>query len=629
MKYPVIEQSSINDCGPASLYMLINYYGTYISLNEIKNKLKINSNGTSMYDLKESAVSLGFKSNCYKTNIDYLNKNKIYPFIAHTIIEDYYHYQVVYKINEKYILVADPSDGMIKKYTYSSFNKIFTGNILILEKKLNYIKKSKEFSIKQFINKKEILKLFIYSFILLFIELIVSTSIYILIKNIHLQTILIFTLLIILKKVINHLKNIKASKLLVSIEKKLKEYYWMSIFKLPLSSTIEKEEVELTLERIDEVTNFYLNYILSLLFDIPIIILLFILLFINKLYLIIFILVIKNIYFYFLILKDKNNIKKIETSFMKVKHFENDIIYNIDVINETHNVPSKYMKDKYKNYFNEKRKCLNISNKITENFELVNDLFNLISITIIIFLYNQNIELIILIYQLLNILDTSTLTLINNIINKNKINLYIEKLILSKKRRKEKHQESIIIHNGYFNEFIKLKKINVTLFKGDSLLLYGDSGSGKTTLTKIIRGIYEMKGYKSINPDDICYINSKPYIIGTNLNDNLCADKDILSICKCEKLTNKNINTLSSGEKQKLTLAKTLTCNFNILILDEALNQIEEEEEKEIIKEVKKYLKDKIIIVITHRKNLESLFSNIAFIKGGKLKYMKRRKRYD
>ena len=67
-------------------------------------------------------------------------------------------------------------------------------------------------------------------------------------------------------------------------------------------------------------------------------------------------------------------------------------------------------------------------------------------------------------------------------------------------------------------------------------------------------------------------------------------------------VSSENFN-LSGGEKERILLARALIRNTPILILDEALSQLEEKEEERIITELKENYQDKTIIYITHRNN--------------------------
>ena len=59
---------------------------------------------------------------------------------------------------------------------------------------------------------------------------------------------------------------------------------------------------------------------------------------------------------------------------------------------------------------------------------------------------------------------------------------------------------------------------------------------------------------------------------------------------------------ISGGEKQRIILARALLNNFNVLLLDEALSEVDLELELNIINNIKKYFKNKTILYISHKK---------------------------
>ena len=72
---------------------------------------------------------------------------------------------------------------------------------------------------------------------------------------------------------------------------------------------------------------------------------------------------------------------------------------------------------------------------------------------------------------------------------------------------------------------------------------------------------------------------------------------------------------ISGGEKQRIILARALMNDFKILILDEALSEVDYILEKKIINNIHANFKEKTIIYITH-KNHDKLFDRIINIGG-------------
>ena len=168
---------------------------------------------------------------------------------------------------------------------------------------------------------------------------------------------------------------------------------------------------------------------------------------------------------------------------------------------------------------------------------------------------------------------------------------------------------------------------------GEKILVTGKSGSGKSTLFRILmRYILIDYGVVSINNIDInhyhlesirsniTYVNNNEYLFNDTLINNICMYKDYdleeinklkdicLINCDLDKMIEENGFNFSSGEKQRVVLARALFRNSNIYIFDEALNQIDIYREKKILTNIFKYYKDKTIIIISHRNNNKNLF---------------------
>nr|AGH24369.1 ABC transporter ATP-binding subunit [Reclinomonas americana ATCC 50283] len=157
--------------------------------------------------------------------------------------------------------------------------------------------------------------------------------------------------------------------------------------------------------------------------------------------------------------------------------------------------------------------------------------------------------------------------------------------------------QSIQIHNltGIRSNKIIFKNINLTLNKGNFLIIQGPNGSGKTTLLKMISGlIQKSKGDILINhfktsenflKNKLFYMDSTPsfkedltlidFLIYWNVLynglRNISYEQIKISLFKMglSHLQNKTISTLSLGQKKRLLISLLLLTNKQLWILDE------------------------------------------------------------
>lgn len=194
------------------------------------------------------------------------------------------------------------------------------------------------------------------------------------------------------------------------------------------------------------------------------------------------------------------------------------------------------------------------------------------------------------------------------------------------------HFEQLLIENLEYSYNSKkvLKELNLSIEKGDKILIVGDNGSGKSTLIKIICTILKpTKGKVLINNKNISSINlssyrnvfayasQEPYLFNTTVKENIIFKNskidyeqyiDLMENFKISDLSERKIcskNDLSGGEKQKISIIRALLKDSELVILDEPTNHLD----RESISFLKQYLVniDKTIILITHSKELNEL----------------------
>ena len=169
-------------------------------------------------------------------------------------------------------------------------------------------------------------------------------------------------------------------------------------------------------------------------------------------------------------------------------------------------------------------------------------------------------------------------------------------------------------------------------------MVTGNSGSGKSTLFKIIKGYYnDYEGSVKIENneinknyfDNIIYVSQKEILFTGTLKDNLNLKSENLKnikICEIDKFSKGDHNelieedgfNLSGGQKQRIVLARALN-NFDILIIDEGLNQVSIDMERRILKNLFNNYSNKTIIYISHRLDNLDLFNQYIKMQKGKV----------
>lgn len=120
-------QASSNTCGPAVLAYLFSFYGHEILEKELVPMMAISEKGTSMLELKHTAIKNGFQAKGIKENYAALMKEPL-PVIAY--INDS-HYVVVNKVTSSAIYLFDPLMGHVQ-IDRKLFERVWNGYILLV-----------------------------------------------------------------------------------------------------------------------------------------------------------------------------------------------------------------------------------------------------------------------------------------------------------------------------------------------------------------------------------------------------------------------------------------------------------------------------------------------------------------
>ena len=662
-KYPFTKQEGLKDCGPASLQMIIKYYKGYVSLDDLSVMMKTTKQGTTAYDLKEASEKLGFKVEPVKAKLeDITSDNIILPCIAHVIInKTYKHFIVIYKINfkNKTLIIADPQ-SKIKKISFKEFKKIYN-NILIMLYPIKPIVRNNEVKLKDLLfsfltnYKTEIRHLSIISFIYTILSLIASFYLKIIFDNINSSYNLIsivfyfFLILNIIKITSNYLRN----KLLLFINKKFSLELQMDAYRKVLHLPYHYYKNRTTGEilskivDLDKLRDAINKVILTLFMDIPLSLIAIIILFsINK---ILFLISLLFLILYFIVIHFTKNIlkDKIEEYYKSkqemISYMQETIsgFETVKGINLENIVENNYEK-KYINYLNKIVKLDEFMNLQHYIKEFINISCDLIIIYIGVKFYQSNTITLgtLLAFNSIqyfffspikNILDLDS-----SLIEAKKVLKKVYEMFKEEEVRKfNKNFKTIKINNlSYsYNDKKVLNNLNLEITSGEKILLVGDSGSGKSTLFKILMGYLSVDRNKiyfdNTDINDISNIRENISLISQNeilftdtLYNNIFIYNDDTSVIKdCyideilkrdnlgyNMLIEENGFNLSGGQKQRIVLARTILKDFNILLIDEGLNQMDINLERKILINLFKRFKDKTIIVISHRMDNMDLY---------------------
>ncbi len=178
-----------------------------------------------------------------------------------------------------------------------------------------------------------------------------------------------------------------------------------------------------------------------------------------------------------------------------------------------------------------------------------------------------------------------------------------------------------------------IKNLNFEVKQGQTVAIVGHSGCGKSTTLKLLLSYYRNytgeiliggKDLKTINPiqwrDNCGLVSANNYIFNKTIAQNLSlSDKpDMEMVDKVLKVVNMydfvyslpaktdtklgdDGKQLSQGQQQRLFIARLLYKNPNYILLDEATNALDADNEQLILDNIRKVFSEKTIIVAAHR----------------------------
>lgn len=208
------------------------------------------------------------------------------------------------------------------------------------------------------------------------------------------------------------------------------------------------------------------------------------------------------------------------------------------------------------------------------------------------------------------------------------------------------------VHFSYDKDTEVLKGVSFRANQGEVTAIVGESGSGKTSILRLISRLYDYNSGKIlIDGKDIQNISTKSLfekisvvfqdvtLFNSSIMENIRIGRQNVTedevklaakLANCsefiEKLPNgyetiigENGLELSGGQRQRLSIARAFLKDAPILILDEIAANLDVDNENKIQESLNKLIKNKTVIIISHRmKSIENV-DNIVVIDEGKV----------
>ncbi len=196
-----------------------------------------------------------------------------------------------------------------------------------------------------------------------------------------------------------------------------------------------------------------------------------------------------------------------------------------------------------------------------------------------------------------------------------------------------------------------IKDVSFTIKAGEKVGIIGQTGAGKSTIQKLLTGVevpcsgkiyIDDKDTTILHPvelrENIALMPQEPYLFSGTLKENIELNKTV-SKQKLSEIFEKtgladlvkksggsealNVGergtNLSVGQRHLVALSRALMNDAPILILDEPTTGLDVELEKRLIKELNSTLKDKTLVVITHRFAALDLVDRVILVHEGKV----------
>ena len=210
--------------------------------------------------------------------------------------------------------------------------------------------------------------------------------------------------------------------------------------------------------------------------------------------------------------------------------------------------------------------------------------------------------------------------------------------------------DAVAIRNGDFSwsaeAALALKNVNLTVAKGELVMVVGQVGSGKSSLLSAMLGEMVCKNGGCTVGGTCAFTSQEPWIQNASLRDNILASssnkadldtaryEEVLDVCALRadldilpggdlaEIGEKGIN-ISGGQKHRIALARAVYAGADVYLLDDPLSAVDAHVSRHIFDEcIKGTLSGKTRILVTHQVQFASEVDRILVFKDGCLEHV-------
>lgn len=189
-----------------------------------------------------------------------------------------------------------------------------------------------------------------------------------------------------------------------------------------------------------------------------------------------------------------------------------------------------------------------------------------------------------------------------------------------------------------------ITNLNLDIHENQLIAISGPVASGKSSMFLVILRELEIdRGELTIN-GMISYSSQEPWLFDATIRQNICFTEqfdnerywNVIRMCNLERdlqalpagdltFVGESGACLSGGQKSRINLARAVYRKADIYLLDDPLAAVDNAVSKEIFEKcIKKFLKDKICLLITHQHQCIKASDRVIYFNNGKIELDKK-----